>query len=87
MIEEITYGDLFEILVDAGFEDRTAPGSHTEYWHEASDTLVLLAPHKPDEAVRAIDIKYVRRVLNERGLLDGKDFDRRVAEAYSAHSA
>jgi hypothetical protein len=87
MVEDITYGDLFQILQSIGFVERSIPNSHVGYRHAQSDTLILLAPHTADEVAKPIDLKYVRRVLDEKGLLDGKEFDRRIIEAYSSHTA
>jgi predicted RNA binding protein YcfA (HicA-like mRNA interferase family) len=87
MTEHVTYGDLSQIVRDVGFTDETAPGSHTVYRHARSDTLILLAPHAAGEVARPIDVKYIRRVLDEKGLLDGEEFDRRIAAAYASHMA
>jgi predicted RNA binding protein YcfA (HicA-like mRNA interferase family) len=87
MAEEVTYGQLSQVLLDLGFIEHTVPKSHAGYRHEESETVILLAPHASEDIARPLDVRYVRRVLNETGLLDAQEFDRRLAESYSSHTA
>jgi predicted RNA binding protein YcfA (HicA-like mRNA interferase family) len=87
MVEPITYGNLSRILMDLGFAKHDIPGSHVGYEHSGSGTIILLAAHTSKQMARMIDVKYVRRVLDEKGLLDGKEFDRRITDTYSSQTA
>jgi hypothetical protein len=87
MAEEVTYGQLSQVLLDLGFVEQTVPQSHTRYCHQESETVILLAAHAPEAAARPFDVKYVRRVLDETGLLDAREFERRLAETCSSHTA
>jgi hypothetical protein len=55
--------------------------SHVTYRHEATDTVMLFAVHKPDESVKSADRATVRRMLDERGLLPAYEFERRTNSA------
>jgi predicted RNA binding protein YcfA (HicA-like mRNA interferase family) len=87
MVEKLTYGDLHQVLIDLGFVANRVPDSHVSFRHEPSDTVILMALHASTEATKPIDVKYVRRVLDERGLLAGAEFDRQIGEIYAPHSA
>jgi hypothetical protein len=87
MAERITYAQLSEILFDLGFVQHTVPDSHCDFRHAGTNTIILLAPHLPEDSVTPLDVKYVRRVLDEKGLLEAKDFDRRIAESLASRSA
>lgn len=77
-----TYGQLQRLLLDLGFEDKSVPDSHAAFRHEDSDTVILLAIHSPDEPASLVDVRSVRRMLIEKGLIDPDEFDHRVAEPH-----
>ncbi len=87
MAEKLTYAQLGEILFDLGFVEHAVPKSHCDYRHEDTKTIILFAPHSPDDTVKPLDVKYVRRVLDETGLLDAKVFDQRIAAPQTSRSA
>jgi hypothetical protein len=56
------------------------------YHHKASDTTLLFALHELGEEVQPADRVTVRRMLDERGLLEAGDFDR-LADVASGRPA
>jgi len=76
MSRVFTYGRLRRLLLDLGFTARTVEDSHSTFRHEASDTVLLFGLHPSGEEVRPTDCVKVRRMLDERGLLEGEEFDR-----------
>ena len=79
MPRTITYGELRQFLRDRGFDYKCVEDSHWLFRHAASDTVILLAVHEPDDPVRSHDRQGVRRMLDERGLVPAEDLDRFVA--------
>ena len=75
MPKSITYAELFRLLLDLDFVDTSVRDSHLAYRHVDSDTMLLFGLHDPNEALAPHDVAKVRRMLDERGLLKGTDFD------------
>ena len=76
MSKRFNYGRLRQLLLDLGFTDRTVEDSHTMFRHNDTDTILLFTLHKSGDAVRPTERVKVRRMLDERGLLAGEEFDR-----------
>lgn len=82
----VTYAQLREFLLDLGFRDISIKDSHSAFRHEPSNTVVLLAPYESGASVREIDLRSVRRLLTEKGLIDPDGFDAFVEDHRLASS-
>ncbi len=80
MPKTITYGQLHQFLLDLGFEDKSVNDSHAGFRHAVSATVILLAIHQPRDPAKLADVRYVRRILIERGLVTSAEFDGFLAE-------
>ncbi|HEY7065704.1 MAG TPA: type II toxin-antitoxin system HicA family toxin [Chloroflexota bacterium] len=86
MSRELTQVELEELLVQLGFQlIASVPGSHRAFRHESTDTLVVL---KWDQATPVMPAVVVgtRRLLDEKGIIDKKDFDARTREMTAKHT-
>jgi hypothetical protein len=86
MPKAITYADLFQLLCDLDFVDKSVKDSHVVFRQEESDTVILFGLHDPAETVAPHDVAKVRRVLDERGLLNSEDFNAFVVSGRMSRS-
>jgi hypothetical protein len=70
-----TFGTLRQVLIDLGFRTTTMPAGHIRFDHLPSDTLVILRPYKDDDIVDQGNLQGVRRLLDEKGVVDRNKFD------------
>jgi hypothetical protein len=70
-----TFGDLHRLLKGLGFVQVPANGPYILFEHKPSDTLLPFRQHRPDEQVDAMNLAVVRKMLDERGLLERDDFE------------
>jgi hypothetical protein len=75
-----TFGTLRQVLLDLGFRTRTLPAGHIRFDHAPSDTLVILRPYKDDDTVDQGNLIGVRRLLDEKGVIDRDKFDELLRE-------
>jgi hypothetical protein len=73
----LPFAALRRILLDLGFEERVLPSSHLAYYHEPSDTLILLRAYQPGDALSMPDLVAVRKQLDAHGVLSADAFDAR----------
>jgi predicted RNA binding protein YcfA (HicA-like mRNA interferase family) len=78
---QATYRELIGLLEHLGFQDESVEGSHRAFRHRASDTLILLADLKPEDAVRRQDLISARRHLDAKGLMAAREFEQRFPES------
>jgi hypothetical protein len=83
----IAFARLRQLLLDRGFTETVAARSHVFFGHPPSGAEIALPPHRPDQAVLPHHLVTVRRMLDEKGLMDGGDFDDFVASAAEKQSA
>ncbi|MBY0229169.1 MAG: hypothetical protein K2W96_07830 [Gemmataceae bacterium] len=72
-----TYAALKKIMADLGFT-MTADSQEIRFDHKESKTWFLFKPGKDDDPVDPIHLAGTRRILDARGLLDEKEFERLV---------
>jgi predicted RNA binding protein YcfA (HicA-like mRNA interferase family) len=65
----LTYGELWQLLIDLGFVQESVAGSHRAFRHAGSDILIVL-PYDcdPSELAGDADLASVRRHLEEGGI-------------------
>ena len=78
---DLPFAALRRILLDLGFEEKGLPSSHLAYYHQASDTLVLLRAYQPADLVSVPDVIAVRSQLDTHGVLSADAFDARLRKA------
>jgi hypothetical protein len=77
----LPFAALRQLLLDLGFEEKTLPSGHAAYYHEASDTLILLRAYQPLDLVSVPDVLAVRSQLDAHGVLGADAFDARLRKA------
>lgn len=77
---KVTFQDLMGILSQLGFEQQSSP-ERIEFYDRRSKTLFPFRPHEPDERVSDFNLVMVRKILDERGLLEAREFDSLLSKA------
>jgi len=77
----VTYRDLERVLATVGFAPLPTSGRHKVFRHEATDTVVLLPLVQADGELDDIHLAAVRRMVDERGVIEGDAFDSLLWEA------
>ena len=74
MPSTVTYGRLRRVLTELGFkETRREQGVSLK--HPKSDTLFLFRPYREDDRMQFGELSFVRKQLDERGLLEPESFE------------
>jgi hypothetical protein len=79
MTRPLRFADLIGLLEGLGFDCTRRVDGQIVCEHRPSDTMILLAERPAGETVREQILFGVRLQLDQRGLLDRGEFDRRVA--------
>jgi hypothetical protein len=75
--ELVTFAVLDRFLNGIGFERLSIPKGYA-FSHKPSGCVIFLRRYKENEEVSPTDLTVVRRYLDEFGLMERSDFDRRV---------
>jgi hypothetical protein len=75
MIKPITYLQFDSAMRELGFRRVEPANAPIGYKHDASETIVLLREHHPDEVVPAGTLGATRKLVVDRGLVDSKRWD------------
>ncbi|MBY0526548.1 MAG: DUF58 domain-containing protein [Gemmataceae bacterium] len=75
MTKSIPYAELRQLLKNLGFQTEPFRGKFIRFVH-SPDTVFVFRPYQPGDPVRSIDLIAVRKLLDERGLMDADAFDR-----------
>jgi hypothetical protein len=78
---KVTFGEIHRLLDGLGFVQIPARRPAVLFEHKPSDTLLIFRPHRPGEQADAVTVSVVRKMLDEKGLLDREDFDEALREA------
>lgn len=70
----VTYGELRRVLTGLGFQESSLPKG-VSFEHAPSDTLFLFRPHQSSDLVTPAELFFVRKMLDERGLLEPETFE------------
>jgi hypothetical protein len=74
-----TYAELDQLLAALRFEVAQSEDRSKTYWHQPSDTILLIPAAKPATSVTEADLTSVQVHLAGRGLLSQSAFDEFVA--------
>jgi len=86
MPDRVTYGQLYQLLLDLEFVDQPAEERWKVFRHEGSNTLILLGGRDRTSPAREADLLSVRRHLLENGLIEENEFEDFVSHGRLAHS-
>ena len=75
MSESTTYAQMDAALRRLGFQKTEVNDGPVGYRHAPSDTVVLFKKHRPNEVVPPGTGAATRKLLIERGLVDGAQWD------------
>ncbi len=75
MTKKITFDTVHRLLDRLGFVQIPAQKSAILFEHKASDTLLVFRPHKRRESIDPVTLSVVRKMLDEKGLLNREEFD------------
>ena len=73
--KSVHFAEFEAVLLRLGFERKPTKGQQRYYQHKEPDTWIVLPPYKSEDTVRPIHIQVARRLLSERGLVEGTAFD------------
>jgi hypothetical protein len=82
----ISFADLRRLLLDLAFTEVVVPKSHMGYRHNDSETEIFLPTYRSNQWVAPRHLAVVRTMLDAKGLLDGAEFDRLLADVAARHS-
>ena len=86
-MKAISFGEIESLLIGLGFVRLQTTGDHRAFRHEESDTLIVLPGWPADNELDAIHRAVVRRMLDERGVIDGDAFDSLLAQRVATPTA
>ena len=77
MNKRITFAQFDGVLEELGFKKTIIPTSHVNYRHEASDTLLMIRLHQPDDFVPEYVMASTQLQLDGRGVIGAAEFEDR----------
>jgi hypothetical protein len=83
----ISFTDLRRLFKDLAFTEVVVPKSHVAFLHADSETEIFLPIYRSNQKVAPRHLAAVRAMLDAKGLLDGDEFDRAIADAGVEHPA
>ena len=85
---KLRFADFECVLLRLGFQRKPTHADRMLYQHtNEADTSIILPAYTPDAQVRPVDFVSARFFIDQRGLLDERDFDRMIADAASESDA
>jgi predicted RNA binding protein YcfA (HicA-like mRNA interferase family) len=70
-----TFATLERFLHQLGFNTSSVPGSHIVFEHPSVGVRIVLRPYQLEDTVEAAALGYVRRTLDEWGILARERFE------------
>ncbi len=83
----VRFAQVRDVLLDLGFREAPISEQHVGFQHDASDTFLAMPVYKDREIVAPHHLVAVRGMLDQHGVLDAEEFDRRIASATARPSA
>lgn len=80
MPERVAYGQLRSILTGLGFQETRSP-KRVCLEHGESDTVFLFRPYQASDLVTPAEVVIVRKMLDEKGLLEAETFETMLHKA------
>ncbi len=85
--DNVTYGQLNDLLMGLGFRPRMLDEDRMAYFHKPSGSLFLLHNRPSNTPARESDLNHVRFQLHWRGLMEEDDFDEYFTAPTNAKSS
>jgi hypothetical protein len=79
--EPISFDCLRKVLLDLGFVESHVPGPYLLFEHSPSETLLPYRAYEPGDHVSWADLVMTRRLLDERGILEAREFEASLDKA------
>lgn len=76
----VRFAEMRQLLLDLGFVEKNFVDGRVRFRHAPSDTIFPFRPYQPTDFVILVHFLMVRRILDERGLLDADQFDRLLSK-------
>jgi len=73
--DKILFSQLRKILLDLGFVEAVVPGPYLLFEHAPSQTLLFYRHYQFDDTITWADHVKTRKFLDERGVLEGDEFE------------
>jgi hypothetical protein len=70
-----TFHDVRQVLLDLGFQETVLPTSHLRFKQPRSGTVLFFRPYQEQEPFDPSTLVGVRRLLDERGVVERARFD------------
>jgi hypothetical protein len=80
MPSPVTYGQLRSVLSAIGFRETRKPEG-VALRHAPSDTLFLFRPYQDSDRMQVGEVRHVRFLLEQRGLLEPESFEAMLTKA------
>ena len=84
MTQTVKFSDLEQLLVKTLAFQQTSTAESQIFEHTPTGTLILLPPLKADEGVPLYHLIGMRRLLDERGIIEANAFDKLLENASSS---
>lgn len=81
MAKKTTFGEIHRLLGELGFVQMPAKKPAVLFEHKASDTFFIFRPHRLTEPADAMTLSVVRKMLDEKGLLNREEFEDALHQA------
>ena len=82
MSKTITFADLESLLFEVGFKENPTAGNNKLFEHSISDTVLILPMWQATDQVDRVHLVAVRRMLDEKGVIDADAFDELLQAAH-----
>jgi hypothetical protein len=73
--DQIPFKRLRKVLLDLGFVETAIAGPYWHFQHSPSGTVLVYRQYQAGDGVSWHDLVTTRRQLDERGLLEGDEFE------------
>ena len=73
--DSIQFNRLKTILLDLGFVEKSVPERYLIFEHATSGTRLFYHNYRAEDPITWADRVKTRKFLDEKGLLEGKEFD------------
>lgn len=80
MTETVKFSQLRRVLAGLGFEESKQSDALT-FTHADTDTVFLFQPYQANDLVAPVHVVMVRRILDERGLMERRAFEELLEKA------
>jgi hypothetical protein len=81
------FSSLRQLLLDLGFRETPVSKPYIGFQHDGADLLIVLPSYRSNSVVAPHHLVYVRIMLDGKGIMEAREFDRLVGTAATQPSA